>query len=214
MIPPPASGRASALRVNIAATSTPIFKTRITPCRIAVRAEIKKSIHCNKNRCRIAVCWTSRGIDQRRNMPLSRPILRFNDDCRLKTADSQHHCGLRFPNGTGRCNSTRLLEQMPRSGDRRASARRALIATSLLRTSLIVTPRQSSAPAKSKPYVFAVVSLLTDVDEHSAMNQCSLCRTDCAGPPFLAKAQRLQNSPSRGLPMEEKYYHSLEESEL
>jgi hypothetical protein len=30
------------LRVNIAATSTTIFKTRNTPCRIAVLSEIKK----------------------------------------------------------------------------------------------------------------------------------------------------------------------------
>jgi hypothetical protein len=148
---PPASGRASALRVNIAATSTPIFKTRNAPCRIAVRAEIKKSINCNKNRCRIAVRWASRGVFQRRNMPFSRPILRFNDDCRLKTADSQPHCGLRFPYRTGRCNANGLLEQMPRSGDRRASARTALIATSPLRSSLTVTPRSPSALAKSKP---------------------------------------------------------------
>ncbi len=151
MKPPPASGRASALRVNIAATSTPIFKTRQGPCRIAVRAEIKKSINCNKNRCRIAVRWTSRGVSQRRNMPFSRPILRFTDDCRLKTDDSPRSSHLRFPYGTGRCNSNELLEQMPRSGDRRASARMAFIATSLLRSSRIVTPRSHSAPAKSKP---------------------------------------------------------------
>ena len=42
MKPPPASGRASALRVNIAATSTPIFKTRNAPCRIAIRGEMEK----------------------------------------------------------------------------------------------------------------------------------------------------------------------------
>ena len=36
----PASGRASALRVKFA-PSTTIFKTRISPCRIAVRVEIK-----------------------------------------------------------------------------------------------------------------------------------------------------------------------------
>ena len=76
----PESGRASALRVNIAATLTPIFKTRITPCRIAVRAEIKKSINGNKNRRRIALRWASRGVYQRRNMPFSRPILQFTDD--------------------------------------------------------------------------------------------------------------------------------------
>ena len=156
---PPASGRASALRVNIAATLTPIFKTRHAPCRIAVRAEIKKSINFNKNRCRIAVRWASRGVYQRRNMPFSRPILQFTDDCRLKTDDLQPRCGLRFPYRTGHCNSNGLLEQRPRSEDRRASARRALIATSHLRSTLIVTPRHSSAPAKSKPYVFVGFSV-------------------------------------------------------
>ena len=113
MKPPPASGAASAHRVHRHTTSTPIFKTRNAPCRIAVRAEIKKSINFNKNRCRLAVRWTSRGVDQRRNMPFSRPILRFTDDCQLKTADSQPRCGLRFPYRTGRCNSNGLLEQMP-----------------------------------------------------------------------------------------------------
>ena len=152
---PPASGAASAHRVHRHTTSTPIFKTRSTPCRIPVPAEIKKSINCNKNRCRIAVRWASRGVFQRRNMPFSRPILRFNDDCRLKTADSQPRRGLRFPYRTGSCNSNGLLEHMPRSGDRRASARTALIATSPLRSSLILTPRHSSALAKSKPNGYA-----------------------------------------------------------
>ena len=154
MKPPPASGAASAHQDHRHSTSTPIFKTRNAPCRIAVRVEIKMSINCNKNRCRIAVRWTSRGVDQRRNMPFSRPILRFTDDCRLKTDDSPRRCDLRFPYGKCRSHSNGLLEQMPRSGDRRASARMALLATSPLRSSRILTPRHSSAPAQSKPYVF------------------------------------------------------------
>ena len=111
MKPLPASGRASALRYNLAASSTTIFKTRNAPCRIAVRAEIKKSINFNKNRCGIAVRWTSRGVDQRRNMPFSRPILRFTDDCQLKSADSQPRCDLRFPYGTGRVTQTGFLNK-------------------------------------------------------------------------------------------------------
>ena len=112
---PLASGAASAHRVHRHTTSTPIFKTRNTPCRIAVRAEIKKSINFNKNRCRIAVRSTSRGVFQRRNMPFSRPILRLTHHCQLKTASLRGRCNLLFPYGTGRCNTTGLLEQMPRS---------------------------------------------------------------------------------------------------
>jgi hypothetical protein len=97
--------------------------------------------------------WTSlsSAVDQRRNMlRFSRPtpaILLTTEQ--LKTDDSQRRCNLRFPYRTGRSHSNRLLEQMPRSGDRRASARMALIATSPLRSTQIVTPRHSSAPAKS-----------------------------------------------------------------
>jgi hypothetical protein len=155
MKPPPASGRASALRVNIAATSTTIFKTRITPCRIAVRSEIKKLRNSTKNRTHFNAIWTLLGADWWRIESSGRPELRFSENRTLKTENLQRRCNLRFPYGTCRSHSNGLLEQMPRSEDRRASARMALIATSLLRSSLIVTPRHSSAPAKSKPYVFA-----------------------------------------------------------
>jgi len=47
---------------------------------------------------------------------------------------------------------TGLLEQMPRSEDRRASAWRALIASRQLRSTPKTTPRHSYAFAKSKPY--------------------------------------------------------------
>jgi hypothetical protein len=46
-----------------------------------------------------------------------------------------------------------ILEKMPG-----VSVRMALIATSPLRSSLIVTPRHSSAPAKSRPNVFVLVT--------------------------------------------------------
>jgi len=110
---PPASGRASALRYNPAASSTTIFKTRNTPCRIAVRAELKKWRHSAKNRAHFCMTWTSFSADRRRIPSLDPETLRFTDDCQLKSADSQPRCDLRFPYGTGRRHSNGLLEQMP-----------------------------------------------------------------------------------------------------
>jgi hypothetical protein len=150
MKPPPASGRASALRVIIAATSTPIFKTRNTPCRIAVRAEMEKLRNSMKNRTHLGAIWTSIGADRYRIQWFDHLKLRFSENRKPKTENSQRRCNLRFPYGTCRSHSNGLLEQMPQSGDRRASTRRALIATSPLRSNLIVTPRSHSATAKSK----------------------------------------------------------------
>jgi len=62
---------------------------------------------------------------------------------------------LLFPYATGRRSTNGLLEQMPRSEDRRASARMARIATSPLRSTSIVTPRSPSALARSKPYLLS-----------------------------------------------------------
>ena len=59
-----------------------------------------------------------------------------------------------FPYATRRRSTNGLPEQMPRSKDRRASARMARIATSPLRSTRIVTPRSPSALAKSKPSIF------------------------------------------------------------
>jgi len=50
---------------------------------------------------------------------------------------------LLFPYATGRRSTSGLLEQMPRSKDRRTSARRALIASRQLRSTPILTPRHS-----------------------------------------------------------------------
>ena len=56
------------------ATSTPIFKTRITPCRIAVRADIKKSMHSKENRTAISVpIWTSLGSAPASNSAVRSP---------------------------------------------------------------------------------------------------------------------------------------------
>jgi len=56
------------------------------------------------------------------------------------------------PFGTRRSSTTGFLEQMPRSKDRQASARRALIAARQPRSTPKFTPRNSYAFAKSKPY--------------------------------------------------------------
>ena len=98
----PASGRASALRYNLAGSSTTIFKTRSVSCGIAVRAEIKKWRNSAKSRTHFCTIWTSFGADRRRIPSLDPLTLRFPDDCQLKTAASQRRCDLRFPNGTGR----------------------------------------------------------------------------------------------------------------
>jgi hypothetical protein len=103
-----------------------------------------------KNRTQFGAIWTSLNSARCQILRLGPELLRFSENRKLKTENSQHSCNLHFPYRTRRCNSNGLLEQMPLSGDRRASARTALIATSPLRSSLTVIPRHSSAPAKSK----------------------------------------------------------------
>ena len=107
-----ASGAASAHRYNLA-PSTLIFQTRIQPCRIAVRAEIEKCEQFGKKRPHLGAGYRSLSADLCRIPALGQRHLRFSEHCQLKTADSQRRCGLRFPYGTGRCNFTGLLEQMP-----------------------------------------------------------------------------------------------------
>ncbi len=109
----PASGRASALRYNLAAAATIIFKTRSVSCGIAVRAEIENLMDSKKKRPLICYFDTSFG-DRQRTIPSFSPArMRFPDDCLLKTANSQIRCTLRFPYGTSRSHSNGLLEQMP-----------------------------------------------------------------------------------------------------
>jgi hypothetical protein len=76
-------------------------------------------------------------------------LLRFSENRKLKTRSAVADC----VSLTARAAVTRtgFLNKCRDPRDRRASARMVLIATSLLRSSLIVTPRHSSAPAKSKP---------------------------------------------------------------
>ncbi len=146
-----ASGAASAHRYNLA-SSTTIFKTRMRPCGIAVRAAIEKLLNSNEKRLDFGANCTSLMAAPRRIRSFDPVIVRCADDCQLKPADLQRSCTLRFPYGTGRSHSNGLLEQMPRSRDRRASARRALTATSPLRPTIIPPPSLSYALAKSKPY--------------------------------------------------------------
>ena len=108
----PASGAASAHRYNLA-PSTMIFKTRCQPCRIAVRADIKASKDPKKKRSHFGGIRTSSEDQQTRIQSYGQATLRFTENRTLKTANSQHRCTLRFPYGTGRCNTTGLLEQMP-----------------------------------------------------------------------------------------------------
>jgi len=108
----PASGVASAHRYNLV-PSTTIFKTRITPCRIAARADIKKSMHSKEKRPRFAAIGTSLRADLSRILTLDAVPLRFTAHCRMKTDDSQRSCGLLFPHATARRSTTGLLEQMP-----------------------------------------------------------------------------------------------------
>ena len=106
-----ASGWASALRVNLASTTH--FKTRISPCRIAVRADHEKYGQLTENRRRFCGICTSSGDQQSQIPSLDRPLLRFTEHRTLKTEHPQPRCELRFRYAACRCNTTELLEQMP-----------------------------------------------------------------------------------------------------
>jgi len=108
----PASGAASAHRYDLA-PSTTVFKTRLKPCRIAVRADIKKSRPSTEKRPRFAAIWATLSTDLSRILALGVAPLRFSAHCRLKTADSERSSELLFPIGTGRSNWNGLLEHMP-----------------------------------------------------------------------------------------------------
>ena len=109
----PASGWASALRVNLATTPTTIFKTRIKLCRIAVRANHEKCEQITTSRRQNYAITTTFGDQQMRVRSFNPAFARFTEHCQLKTDDLQRTCRLRFPYGTDRCNTTGLLEQMP-----------------------------------------------------------------------------------------------------
>ncbi len=107
-----ASGAASAHRYNLASLIL-IFKTRMRPCGIAVRAAIEKLLNSNEKRLSFGANCTSLIAAQRRIRSFDLVTPRFPDDCQLKTAASQRSCNLRFPYGTNRRHSNGLLEQMP-----------------------------------------------------------------------------------------------------
>ncbi len=60
---------------------------------------------------------------------------------------------LHFPYATGRRSTTGLLEQMPRSKDRRASARMARITTRPLRSTIKLPSRAATMPGRLDPLV-------------------------------------------------------------
>ena len=108
----PASGVASAHRYSLASLTT-IFKTRIEPCRIAVRADHENYDKLTENR-RPLCCLRTPFVDTQSEVPMiNRALLRFPEHWRLKTQHSQRRCGLLCPDGTGRRHSNGLLEQMP-----------------------------------------------------------------------------------------------------
>ncbi len=115
MKPPPASGAASAHRVHRRTTSTAILETRNTPCRIALRAEMEKLRNSMKNQTHFGTIWTSLNSSLCQILQFGPELLRFSENRKPKTENSQRRCDLRFPYCTGRCNTTGLLEQMPRS---------------------------------------------------------------------------------------------------
>jgi len=133
-------------------------KTPINPCRRSVRAEAGP--FCREGLRGPAATTNERGF----SLPewlASAPSRRFNLRRKFFPAERTYMKSPAsrlpqkfFPSATGRCSTTGLLEQMPRSSDRRASARLARIATSPLRSTVNLTPRHSSALAKSKPGIF------------------------------------------------------------
>ena len=59
--PRKASGRASALRVSHTIAPTASFKTRCPPCRIAVRAELGRSVNSDDQWAKFGGIFTSLG---------------------------------------------------------------------------------------------------------------------------------------------------------
>jgi hypothetical protein len=112
-----ASGQGMLLRVGRNATAITIFETRCQPCRIAVRADIRKSINSIEK-------WPQRGnvssscgnqsdVQQNRILLPDGVSQRIPEHSRLTTVAGKHSCGLRFPYTIGRCKLTGLPEQRP-----------------------------------------------------------------------------------------------------
>ena len=95
------------LRMNV------LFKTRSTPCRIVVRADIKNLRRSKENRPRLAAIRASLSADLSQILTLDAVRMRFTANWPLKTDDSRRSCELLFPYATRRRSTTGLLEQMP-----------------------------------------------------------------------------------------------------
>ena len=109
----PASGRASALRVRLAASPTPIFKTRFEPCPLPVRAAFGNTADLNAIRLQLSDIRTSTSDNSLPVRPFGPVLMRFTEHRTLKTEHPQRRCELLFPRAAGRCRLTGLLEQMP-----------------------------------------------------------------------------------------------------
>jgi len=174
----PASGAASAHRYNLA-PSTTIFKTRFESCGWKDRAEVGP--FCRKGLRSVAATCDQTCFDIKITSPeITAPFFVSACDVPLtvhlaaiwkifsgrtdrQKSPNRIAVKLLFPYATGRRSTTGILEQMPRSWDRRASARMARSATSPLRSTPIANPRSPSALAKSKPSIFSIFQNLVFV---------------------------------------------------
>lgn len=98
------------------------FKTRIKPYRIAIWADYENSDALTENQRRFR-CLRTSFVDAKSEVPtMNSDLVKFPEHWPLKTEHTQRRCGLLFPYATRRRSTTGLVEQMPRSKDRHASA--------------------------------------------------------------------------------------------
>ena len=96
-----ASGQGMLLRVGRNATAVTIFKTRCQPCRIVVRADIRKSINSIEKWPHYGNIGSSSGdqsdVQQNRILLPDGVSQRIPEHSRLTTVAGKRRCGLRFP---------------------------------------------------------------------------------------------------------------------
>ena len=129
-----------------------IFKTRIKSCLWKVRVDVKNRRKFDANARHLTATGMLSFSRNHQNLAFGDHFLRLSEHRKPKTEHFRHQARLLFPYATGLCSTTKLHEQMPRSWDRRASARLARTATGQLRSTINLPPRHSYALAKSKPY--------------------------------------------------------------
>jgi len=96
-----ASGQGMLLRLSRSAPAITIFKTRCQPCRIVVRADIRKSINSIEKWPQHGNISSSSGdqsdVQQNRILLADGVSQRIPEHSRLTTAEGERRCGLRFP---------------------------------------------------------------------------------------------------------------------